>query len=499
MDPTPPKCAMFNCENLVEQTKRGKWKVHCSASCRGKHNSLVGENNRRKTNQARYGNAHPVRTSETQQRRKENFKAKHGVEHQMQLENVKQKVQQTCLARYGVTNPSKSESIKQRKVDTSRKNYGVDHPSQSTAYQTKCRNASLAAHGYAHHSQTQTYREKYAETCMRIFGCANPAQTEEVKQRIKAAWIKKYGAKAAHPSRAGIPDTVLELLSDADWLEKNKHISSVALGKELGVYYGTVIDAYRTAGIERECTRSVGELELVNYIKDIYCGEIITNSRSAIAPKELDIFLPELNLAFEYNGVYWHSTSAGTSANYHLDKTAACAAVGVRLVHIFENQWLDRRRTVQARIADLLGVGVCIEASRCTVSVSSGADKFFQQHHVSGNVLHSKALYLISDVGAVACLAVSGRGSEWQIAGFCTRSGFAVRGAFEVLFRKFLEVFEPEVVTAVCNLHYGNGAAFLKQGFNKTFQTKPKILDEIKEHYTFDVYDCGTEVYTWRC
>lgn len=494
----PPKCAMFNCENLVARTKRGKWRVHCSDSCRGKHNSLIGEAARRETNKVRYGNEHPTRTAATQQRRKENFKARYGVEHQMQLASTKQQVQQTCLDRYGVTNPSKSEEIKLRKVKTSRKNYGVDHHSRSAEYQAACRAHSLLTRGYSHHSQTSGYREKYTATCMQIFGCANPAQSEEVKQRIKDVWAKKYGPKAAHHKRAGIAEEVLDRLSDNIWLEENKHISSVALGVQLGVYYGTVIDAYRAAGIERECIRSTGELELLNYIKGIYHGVVIANDRSVIAPKELDIYLPELNLAFEFNGVYWHSSANGTSNDYHYLKTQACINAGVRLVHIFENEWLDNNELIRARIADLVGANQIINADECEIVLLDHADEFLQQYHITGNAPHNMAIQLLHQGVAVSCLAVKQTLIGWEIVGFCNRAGVAVESAFEILFKKFVSEFALESVTVVCNLYRSNGLALVRQGFTKIACTEPKMIEDIKHLYSFDVFDCGTEVYEWR-
>lgn len=47
------------------------------------------------------------------------------------------------------------------------------------------------------------------------------------------------------------------------------------------------------------------EIKLFNFIKSIYVDEIIQNFR--IERQEIDIYLPNLNLGFEFNGVYWHS------------------------------------------------------------------------------------------------------------------------------------------------------------------------------------------------
>lgn len=67
-------------------------------------------------------------------------------------------------------------------------------------------------------------------------------------------------------------------------------------------------------------TASKAEIEVKEYIKSIYSGEIIDNSRKIIAPYELDIYLPELKLAFEYDGTYWHNLREQEYPGYHAKK-----------------------------------------------------------------------------------------------------------------------------------------------------------------------------------
>lgn len=51
--------------------------------------------------------------------------------------------------------------------------------------------------------------------------------------------------------------------------------------------------------------------------------------------------IPELHLAIEFNGSYWHSTEAGVIPGYHLMKTEKCEQLGYRLIHIWEDEWSD--------------------------------------------------------------------------------------------------------------------------------------------------------------
>ena len=57
----------------------------------------------------------------------------------------------------------------------------------------------------------------------------------------------------------------------------------------------------------------------MEFIKSIYSDEIIENSRTIISPKELDIYIPQKNLAIEYDGLYWHDENH-VENKYHLNK-----------------------------------------------------------------------------------------------------------------------------------------------------------------------------------
>ena len=56
-------------------------------------------------------------------------------------------------------------------------------------------------------------------------------------------------------------------------------------------------------------------------------------------PAELDIYLPDLKIAFEVNGLYWHSVNdrSNKTKDYHSRKSDAAIAVGIKLYHIWEH------------------------------------------------------------------------------------------------------------------------------------------------------------------
>ena len=162
------------------------------------------------------------------------------------------------------------------------------------------------------------------------------------------------------------------------------------------------------------------------------------------------------------------------------------------------NQWLDNNELIRARIADLVGANKIINADECEIVLLDHADEFLQQYHITGNAPHNMAIQLLHQGVAVACLAVKRQSTGWELVGFCNRAGITVDSAFEILFKKFVSEIAPESVTAVCNLGYCNGVALERQGFTKIACSEPKMIEDIKQLYSFDVFDCGTDVYVWH-
>lgn len=84
---------------------------------------------------------------------------------------------------------------------------------------------------------------------------------------------------------------------------------------------------------------SLAEREIADLLERL--GEkVITGNRSLLKGGEIDIYLPEHNLAIEFNGIYWHSLGMnGKTESYHYDKWIACKEAGLELFHVLEDDW----------------------------------------------------------------------------------------------------------------------------------------------------------------
>lgn len=101
----------------------------------------------------------------------------------------------------------------------------------------------------------------------------------------------------------------------------------------------------------RPKNRSVGEEEVFQYITSIYEGEVIPNYRKD--NYEIDIYIPELNMGFEYNGLYWHSEEVKGTDNI-LIKTDRFKELGIDIYHVMEDEWQLNGDRVRVLINNLI-------------------------------------------------------------------------------------------------------------------------------------------------
>ena len=95
---------------------------------------------------------------------------------------------------------------------------------------------------------------------------------------------------------------------------------------------------------------SKGEKEVLEYIKFVYTGKINENNKKIIKPYELDIYLPELKLAIEYNGEYWHNKREQEKPGYHQLKEKLCQQRDITLINVWENDWLNNKDKIKELI-----------------------------------------------------------------------------------------------------------------------------------------------------
>ena len=104
-----------------------------------------------------------------------------------------------------------------------------------------------------------------------------------------------------------------------------------------------------------EKSTSEAENKIIEFLKNLNINVIQSYRPKWLDGKELDVYLPDYNLAIEYNGLTYHHSSKGLSKfldntyvdpKFHLNKFNKCKENNIKLIHMFEhenfNNWLEQ-------------------------------------------------------------------------------------------------------------------------------------------------------------
>lgn len=176
-------------------------------------------------------------------------------------------------------------------------------------------------------------------------------------------------------------------------LEKNEKYSIPYLCKKYNMHDTSVRRAMHLRDWSHLIgnSRSGSELEIYDFVKEHLDEnlEIIQGDRKVLKGKELDIYIPNLNLAIEYCGLYWHNENSPEPRgyNYHYNKMKDCEKESVRLITIFEDEWEERRSQVKNFLKSVLGYSKKrIYARKCEIKEVSKENTFdfLNKNHIQG-------------------------------------------------------------------------------------------------------------------
>ena len=230
------------------------------------------------------------------------------------------------------------------------------------------------------------------------------------------------------------------------------------------------------------CALSSGQLELLEFIRHIVPNEaIVCNDRTVIHPYELDIYLPNRALAWEFNGNYWHSfdrTETMLERGYHQRKTNAAAAAGVQLMHIAEYQWIRHRQLMESMIKHKLGLSTRCHARSLTIRTISDNEcaDFMTIAHLQGHKPATVAYGLLQCERLISAMSFTRYNDRWEIERYATIPGMAVIGGASKLFTHFVREQQPQLVHTYADRAISDASVYLKLGFKHIGHTQPGYL-----------------------
>lgn len=347
-------------------------------------------------------------------------------------EEVRIKSTKTMLDRYGVEYPIQSEEIRKRIIETNTTKYGCSNPMMNPVI-----------------------LEKAQTTLFENYGVRSPMLSDDIKQKVKDTNNKRYGVPFA--------------IQFPEFIKKSRDSTTSTCMERYGV--PTVLhdpNMRRHICSFNNTGKSKIEQEIFEFTKSLDPNAIQSDT-SVLSGKQLDIYCPEYKLAIEFNGLYWHSEHKQPDNNYHLNKTQVCESQGIQLIHIWEDEWRDKKDVVKRLITAKMGLQKPQSYARKHIVRQGGyrnSSAFLEQHHIQGKVQATNYLHLVDKEGIIhAVMLFTKRAHGIELVRFASNN---CHGAFSKLLKHAIKyVLDPDqtiysfgdrcVVSRLKNVYLQNG------------------------------------------
>lgn len=248
---------------------------------------------------------------------------------------------------------------------------------------------------------------------------------------------------------------------------------------------------------------SKAEKELTDFVKTLNLG-IVENVRHVLPNnKEIDIYIPDRNVAVEYNGLYWHSETNGKGKYYHYDKWKFCRDKGVQLIHVWEDDWNRNPDVVKRMIAHKMGATQerRVQARKLVVReiTTNVAKKFLDEYHIQGATDGSIRFGLFENITCkyteqkpVAVIVLKREpgtgGKTLNLLRYATSAN--VVGGFTKLLKYVECEFTPESIITFSDNTVSDGGLYKNNGFT--------IVKELKPDYMYVVRNKRVHKFNYR-
>jgi len=460
------------------------------------------------TNIDNYGVDNPMRSDTIRDKARETIILKFGVDHPMKSEVVKDKHKKTMVERHGVEYAQQNKNIRSLSIESYNSN-GDNNKISAKLRADKIKNKSI--------EEKKVIMDKKKDTIVENWGSVDNMYNHIV-DKTRESSLEKYGTDH-HLSNADIirkrietymsnkvESIISEMPIDKSLVNRRMNenmtdyifdINCNSCNNIFSInrqYFKSRIDNNEdiclicnpvTSGISK------AEKEVLLYVRSIYNGEILENHK--INNLELDIYLPDLKLGIEYNGLFYHS-EYHKDKRYHVNKKTKFKDIGISLYQVWEDDWLYKRQIVESRISNLIGGNNRIGARKCVIKEvsSSDATKFLIESHIQGNVrskvriglYYNNELVSLMSFGSLRIsLGQKSIEGHYELLRFCNRLNTNVIGGASRLLKYFINEYKPLNVISYSDKSWSDGKIYKVLGFTFSHSSDPN-------YWWVDVKNC---------
>lgn len=253
---------------------------------------------------------------------------------------------------------------------------------------------------------------------------------------------------------------------------------------------------------------SKGEQEIKDWLESLGVKTehyITGNGLNDKTPRiEIDIYIPDLKIGIEYNGVYYHSVNGikkdRINTRYHYNKSKWAQENGIELIHVWEDQWLNKKELVKSILKarlNLIDKNVNrIYARNCELRVLSTEKyrEFCELNHIQGykkasiklGLFYKDELVQIASFGKVnnrGKAVTTNKNYDYEWVRGCPASLNYVVGGTSKLFKYFIKNYTPSSVLCYADWNLFNGRGYKECGFELMGYTGPDKFYVTADHH----------------
>ncbi len=185
----------------------------------------------------------------------------------------------------------------------------------------------------------------------------------------------------------------------------------------------------------------------------------------------MDILVPEKNIAFEFNGTYWHCEKNGKDKYYHFNKTKECDENSIKLIQIFSQYWNEKPSIIKSRIKQIFNLtDNSIYARKCKIEEidTDSAKIFLEKNHLDGYSVSKIKMGLFYNEKLVSVMTFGKNRFEksgWELIRFANLINYNIVGGASKLFKNFLKKYKISKITSFSDNTWGYTTFYEKLGF----------------------------------
>ena len=450
---------------------------------------------------------------------------------------------------------NKMDDVKKQKINTYQNKYGVDNPSQLELVKAQKEQTLINNYGSLEEA-IKSKIQSQQQTNLKRYGNIYAVKSDIIRQKIRDSWHKFNRVSSNKQKGVTHKNNFYETI-ESDRLEdkfsllftKSEYEGFQKIYKFKCKKCNTITESNLSYGnpLCRTCNpyidsggQSQQEFQLQKFLMSLGLSDLKVHNRSVLKNLELDFYIPSLNIAIEYHGNYWHSQLSGNKAPmYHLEKLNRCNEVGIRLIQIFEDEWLNKIQIVKSRLKHLFHkTKYSIGARECELRFIDNhiTRRYNEKYHLQGHANASVSIGAYYKNRLVAwmtfCKTRFSKQYEWELLRFCTISNFNVMGISSRLLKQFITNYKPSSIVTYADRRWSNGGLYEKLGMkleNKSipnyYYLEPRFYsnrlsriifqkhrlkdkldifdpnltewDNMKNNGYDRIWDCGNLVYSW--